>query len=89
MTESVTKPFTDAIAEAEELVASAAFAETDADRAEGLDYLAGGISSILQLARTHSKTHPTFVTSTGPYAKMGLDNPDTIYYHASGSTVAW
>ncbi|GAA4680953.1 hypothetical protein [Gordonia humi] len=81
--EPVTKPFTDAIAEAEALVASARFAESDADRAEGLDYLAGGISSILQLARTHSKSHPTFVTSTGPYAKMGLDNPDTIYYHAT------
>ncbi|MCF8609627.1 hypothetical protein L5G28_05545 [Gordonia sp. HY285] len=79
----VTKPFTDAIAEAEALVASAEFAETDADRAEGLDYLAGGISSILHLAGTYSKTHPTFVTSTGPYSKMGLDNPDTIYYHAN------
>ncbi|MCF8603115.1 hypothetical protein L5I01_07030 [Gordonia sp. HY442] len=79
----VTKPFTDAIADAEARIAAAEFAETDADRAEGLDYLAGGISSILQLARTHSKSHPTFVTSTGPYAKMGLDNPDTIYYHAA------
>ncbi|WP_132993056.1 hypothetical protein [Gordonia zhaorongruii] len=79
----VTKPFTDAIAEAERMVASAEFAETDAERAEGLDYLAGGISSILQLARTHSKTHPYFVTSTGPHAKMGLDNPDTLYHHAA------
>ncbi|WP_336793440.1 hypothetical protein [Gordonia malaquae] len=80
---SVTKPFTDAIAQAESMVAAAEFAETDADRAEGLDYLAGGISSILQLARSHSKSHPYFVTSTGPYSKMGLDNPDTLYYHAT------
>lgn len=83
MAVDVTRPFTDAIAEAESLIVSAEFAETDADRAEGLDYLAGGISAILQLARTHSKSHPTFVTSTGPYAKMGLDNPDTVYYHAA------
>ncbi|WP_336820155.1 hypothetical protein [Gordonia sp. MMO-8] len=82
-TVSVTKPFTDAIAQAESMVASAEFAETDADRAEGLDYLAGGISSILQLARSHSRSHPYFVTSTGPYSKMGLDNPDTLYYHAT------
>lgn len=80
---SATAPFTEAIAQAEAMIASAEFAETDADRAEGLDYLAGGISSILQLARSHSKTHPYFVTSTGPYAKMGLDNPDTLYYHAT------
>lgn len=79
----VTKPFTDAIAEAEALVLSAEFAETDADLAEGLDYLAGGISSILQVARAGEKSHPYFVTSTGPYAKMGLDNPDTLYYHAT------
>lgn len=79
----VTKPFTDAIAEAEALVLSADFAETDADVAEGLDYLAGGISSILQVARAGEKSHPYFVTSTGPYSKMGLDNPDTIYYHAT------
>ena len=55
---SATAPFTEAIAQAEAMIASAEFAETDADRAEGLDYLAGGISSILQLARSHSKTHP-------------------------------
>ncbi|WP_082781235.1 hypothetical protein [Gordonia sp. QH-12] len=81
--ESVTAPFTAAIAEAEALVRSADFAETDAERAEGLDYLAGGISSILQVARAGEKTHPYFVTSTGPYSKMGLDNPDTLYYHAT------
>ncbi|GEE01201.1 hypothetical protein nbrc107696_16470 [Gordonia spumicola] len=80
---AVTTPFTEAIAQAEAMIASAPFAETDAERAEGLDYLAGGISSILQLARSHSKSHPYFVTSTGPYSKMGLDNPDTLYYHAT------
>ncbi|GAB18913.1 hypothetical protein GOEFS_069_00390 [Gordonia effusa NBRC 100432] len=79
----LTKPFTDAVAEAEKLIASAEFIETDADLAEGYDYLAGSVSAILQLSRAHSKSHPYFVTSTGPYAKMGLDNPDTLYYHAT------
>ena len=81
--EAVTAPFTAAVAEAEALVAAAEFAETDADRAEGLDYLAGSISAVLQLARAHNRSHPYFVTSTGPYSKMGLDNPDTVYHHAT------
>ncbi|MFT4200900.1 hypothetical protein [Gordonia sp. (in: high G+C Gram-positive bacteria)] len=80
--ELATAPFSAAIADAERLIASADFAETDADLAEGYDYLAGSISAILQLVRAHNKSHPYFVTSTGPYSKMGLDNPDTIYYHA-------
>ncbi|MGB3303675.1 MAG: hypothetical protein WBA38_05410 [Gordonia sp. (in: high G+C Gram-positive bacteria)] len=80
---AITAPFTAAIAEAEAMVLGAEFAETDADRAEGLEYLSGSIASILDLARAHDKAHPYFVTSTGPYAKMGLDNPDTIYYHAT------
>lgn len=80
--ELATAPFSAAIADAERLIASAEFAETDADLAEGYDYLAGSISAILQLVRAHNKVHPYFVTSTGPYSKMGLDNPDTVYYHA-------
>ncbi|NMO00977.1 hypothetical protein HH308_07085 [Gordonia sp. TBRC 11910] len=79
----LTAPFTAAVAEAEKLIASAEFIDTDADLAEGYDYLAGSVSAILQLSRAHSKSHPYFVTSTGPYAKMGLDNPDTLYYHAT------
>ena len=78
----ITAPLTDAIAEAEKLVASAEFAETDQDLAEGYDYLAGSIAAIVQLVRARSLSHPNFVTSTGPMTKMGLDNPDTLYYHA-------
>lgn len=78
-----TAPFSEAIGRAEAMVVGADFIETDADLAEGLDYLSGSISAILQLARAHDRTHPYFVTSTGPYAKMGLDNPDTLYYHAT------
>lgn len=86
---SVTQPLTDAIAEAEKLITSAEFAETDQDLAEGLDYLAGSIAAIVQLVRARNLTHPNFITSTGPSTKMGLDNPDTLYYHAdveSGGT---
>ncbi|MEO9326760.1 hypothetical protein [Gordonia aurantiaca] len=78
----ITAPLTDAIAEAEKLIASAEFAETEQDLAEGFDYLAGSIAAIVQLVRARSLSHPNFVTSTGPSTKMGLDNPDTLYYHA-------
>lgn len=78
----LTRPFTEAIAEAEKLICSADFITGDQDLAEGLDYLAGSISAILHLVRTRNLTHPVLVSSTGPYTKMGLDNPDTLYYHA-------
>ncbi|AVL99616.1 hypothetical protein C6V83_04290 [Gordonia iterans] len=78
----VTAPLRAAVAEAEKLIAAADFAETDTDLAEGYDYLAGSIAAVLQQARTHDKVHPVLHTSTGPYTKMGLDNPDTLYYHA-------
>ena len=78
----VTAPFTDAIAAAEELIAGADFIETEQDLAEGLDYLAGSISAVLRLVRTRERSHPILVSSTGPFTKMGLDNPDTLYYHA-------
>lgn len=78
----VTGPLTDAISRAQALVAGADFVRTDADLAEGFDYLAGSIAATVQLARARSRTHPGFVTSTGPSTKMGLDNPDTLYLHA-------
>lgn len=79
----VTGPFREAIAEAEKMIAGADFIQTDQDLAEGFDYLAGSIKASLQMAWAHAKSHPYLVTSTGPYAKMGLDNPDTLYYHAN------
>lgn len=78
----ITQPLTDAIAAAERLIASADFIETEQDLAEGYDYLAGSIAAIVQLVRSRQKSHPNFITSTGPSTKMGLDNPDTLYYHA-------
>ena len=82
MSSDVTAPLAAAIAEAEKLITSAEFIDTDIDLADGLDYLAGSIAAVIQLARSRQRSHPNFVTSTGPSTKMGLDNPDTLYYHA-------
>lgn len=78
----ITAPLTAAIAEAEELIRGADFIRTDIDLAEGYSYLGQSIHAVMQLAWSRALTHPFFVTSTGPYTKMGLDNPDTLYYSA-------
>jgi|tagenome__1003787_1003787.scaffolds.fasta_scaffold20986535_3 hypothetical protein len=78
-----TGPFQNAIAEAEELVRAASFVKTEQDLAEGLDYLAGSIRASLQMAWAYQPEHPFFVNSTSQHTKMGLDNPDTVYYHAN------
>jgi hypothetical protein len=80
---STTAPFTAAIAEAEDLVRNAPFVKTDADLAEGLDYLAGSIRASLQMAWAYAPEQPFLVNSTSQHTKMGLDNPDTVYYHAN------
>ena len=43
---------------------------------------AGSIQASLRLAWAYQRDFPYFVQSTGPYTKMGLDNPDTLYFHA-------
>lgn len=73
-------PLTKAIAEAEQLVASAPFIETEADLLEGLQYLAGCISACTHLAFDYERDHPFLQSGTGPFTKMGLDNPDTLYF---------
>jgi hypothetical protein len=78
----LTEPFATAIAEAERIVTGAPHVRTELDLAEGYDYLAGGIRASLQMAWAYQRDHPYFVQSTGPYTKMGLDNPDTLYFHA-------
>ena len=80
---SATEPFAAAIAEAEDLVRNASFVKTDADLAEGLDYLAGSIRASLQMAWAYAPEQPFLVNSTSQHTKMGLDNPDTVYYHAN------
>ena len=74
------QPLVDAIAEAERLVTEAPHIETEADLLEGLQYLAGCISGCTHLAFDYERDHPMLQSGTGPYTKMGLDNPDTLYF---------
>jgi len=78
----LTQPFADAVAEAEKIITGAPHIRTEADLAEGYDYLAGNIRASLQLAWAYQRDFPYFVSSTGPYTKMGLDNPDALYFHS-------
>jgi hypothetical protein len=77
-----TQAFAEALAEAEKIIAGAPHIASEQDLAEGYDYLAGSIQASLRLAWAYQRDFPYFVASTGPYAKMGLDNPDTLYFHA-------
>jgi hypothetical protein len=73
-------PLTSAIAEAEKLVAAAPHIETEADLLEGLQYLAGCVAACTHLAFDYDRDHPFLQSGTGPFTKMGLDNPDTLYF---------
>ena len=77
-----TRAFAEALAEAEKIIAGAPHVGSEQDLAEGYDYLAGSIQASLRLAWAYQRDFPYFVASTGPYTKMGLDNPDTLYFHA-------
>ena len=79
-THPVSGPLTSAIAEAEKLVAAAPHIETEADLLEGLQYLAGCIAGCTHLAFDYERDHPFLQSGTGPFTKMGLDNPDTLYF---------
>lgn len=79
----LTQPFADAVAAAEEIIKGAPHICTEQDLAEGYDYLAGSIRAAIQMSWAYERDFPFFVQSTGPYTKMGLDNPDTLYYHAN------
>ena len=74
------QPLLDSIAEAEQLVREAPFIETEADLLEGLQYLAGGIAHCTHIAFDYDRDHPFLQSGTGPFTKMGLDNPDTLYF---------
>jgi hypothetical protein len=74
------QPLLDAIAEAETLVRDAPHIESEADLLEGLQYLAGGIAACTHLAFDYDRDHPFLQSGTGPFTKMGLDNPDTLYF---------
>ena len=68
--------------EAEKIITSAPHIQTEQDLAEGYDYLAGNIQASLRLAWAYQRDFPYFAQSAGPYTKMGLDNPDTLYFHS-------
>ena len=78
----VTQSFAQAIAEAEQIIRSAPHVRTEQDLAEGLEYLAGSIKASLHMAWAYERDFPFFAASTGPYTKLGLDNPDTLYFNA-------
>jgi hypothetical protein len=78
----LTQPLAEAIAEAEKIITSAPHVLTEQDLAEGYEYLAGSIQASMRLAWAYERNFPAFISSTGPYTKMGLDNPDTLYLHS-------
>src|SRR5215218_1249004 len=78
----LTQPLAEAIAEAEEIIVGSPRIHSEQDLLEGYDYLAGSIRASIQMAWAYERDFPYFVASTGPYTKMGLDNPDTLYFHA-------
>ena len=82
MAAELTQPFAEAVLEAEQLIVSAPHVRTPQDLAEGYDYLAGSIQASLRMAWAYQRDWPFFVQSTGPYTKLGLDNPDTLYLHS-------
>jgi hypothetical protein len=79
----LTQTFAEAVREAETVITEAAHVKDAQDLAEGYDYLAGSIRASLQMAWAYERDFPYFVRSTGPYTKLGLDNPDTLYFHAN------
>ena len=78
----LTDPLAAALAEAERLVTTAAHVETDQDLREGYDYLAGLTRQAIASAWSYDTEFPYFVRSATPYTKVGLDNPDTLYFSA-------
>lgn len=82
MSDALTRPFTDAVAEAEELIRGADFIRTERDLDEGYAYLAGRIRASLQLAFNHDPARPVLICSTHQFARQGLDNPDAVYWSA-------
>jgi hypothetical protein len=78
----LTAPLADAIVEAEKIVRDAPHVRTEQDLVEGLDYLAGSIRAAVASAWGFERDFPYFIRSATPYTKIGLDNPDTLYFSA-------
>ena len=80
---AVTAPLAEALARAEEIIRSAPHVRTEADVAEGLEYLLGTVRGVIESGQHRGRSHPQLFQATGPYTKMGLDNPDTLYFYAN------
>jgi hypothetical protein len=78
----LTQAFADAIVAAEKVIREAPHARSEQDIVEGLDYLAGSIRAAVASAWSYDKDFPYFIRSATPYTKLGLDNPDTLYFSA-------
>ena len=78
----LTQSFADAVLEAEKIIKDAPHIRTDQDLLEGYEYLAGSIRAAIQSSFAHEKDFPFFMRSATPYTKLGLDNPDTLYFSA-------
>lgn len=81
----MTAVLTDAITEAERIIRGAPHVRDERDLAEGLDYLAGLVRVALGSAWTNDPADPHFARPSTQWTKMGLDNPDTLYFAAQVS----
>lgn len=78
----LTQSLADAIVAAEKIVAEAPHIRSEQDLLEGYDYLAGCVRAALSSAWSYERDFPYFIRSATPYTKIGLDNPDTLYFSA-------
>ncbi len=78
----LTESFADAVIAAEKIITEAPHIVSERDLLEGYDYLAGSIRSALSSAWSYDRDFPYFIRSATPYTKVGLDNPDTLYFSA-------
>ena len=67
---------------AEKIIAAAPHVETEQDLLEGYDYLAGSCGPRSPRPGRYERDFPYFIRSATPYTKVGLDNPDTLYFSA-------
>jgi hypothetical protein len=78
----LTQSLADAIVAAEKIIRDAPHVRSEQDVVEGLDYLAGSLRAAIAAAWSYDKDFPYFIRSATPYTKVGLDNPDTLYFSA-------
>ena len=78
----LTEPWPRRIAAAEKIITEAPHIQTEQDLLEGYDYLAGTLRAAIASAWAFERDFPYFIRSATPYTKVGLDNPDTLYFSA-------